>query len=72
MQATAEMKQGGKCDLLKYLAQHPEFNMTEGEMKEVLKPELYIGRCPQQVEEYINKVNPLLEGLYKEEPEINV
>jgi adenylosuccinate lyase len=72
MQAIAEMKQGGKCDLLKYLAQHPEFNMTEGEMKEVLKPELYIGRCPQQVEEYINKVNPLLEGLYKEEPEINV
>ena len=72
MQATAEMKQGGKCDLLKYLAQRPEFNMTEDEMKEVLKPELYIGRCPQQVEEYINKINPMLEGLYKEDPEINV
>ena len=72
MQATAEMKQGGKCDLLKYLAKRPEFNMTEAEMKEVLKPELYIGRCPQQVEEYINKINPMLEGLYKEEPEINV
>ena len=72
MQATAEMKQGGKCDLLKYLAQRPEFNMTEDEMKEVLKPEFYIGRCPQQVEEYINKINPMLEGLYKEDPEINV
>ncbi len=50
MKATAEMKQGGSCDLLKYLALHPEFNMTEDEMKEVLKPELYIGRCKEQVE----------------------
>lgn len=72
MQATAEMKQGGKCDLLKYLAQREEFNMSEEEMKEVLKPELYIGRCPQQVEEYLAKVKPLLAGISKEEPEINL
>lgn len=72
MQATAEMKAGGSCDLLKYLAAHPEFNMTEDEMKEVLKPELYIGRCAHQVEEYVAKVRPLLAEVKKEEADINL
>ncbi len=72
MKATAEMKQGGSCDLLKYLALHPEFNMTEDEMKEVLKPELYIGRCKEQVEEYVAKIKPLFANVIKEEAEINL
>lgn len=72
MQATAEMKQGGSCDLLKYLSANPVFNMSEEEMREVLKPELYIGRCPQQVEEYVAKIRPLLKDIDKEEPEINL
>ena len=72
MQATAEMKHGGSCDLLKYLSANPVFNMSEEEMREVLKPELYIGRCPQQVEEYVAKIRPLLKDIDKEEPEINL
>ena len=54
------------------LAQHPEFNMTEEDMKAVLKPDLYIGRCPQQVEAYVEKVRPLFAGLAQEAPEINL
>ncbi len=72
MEATAEMKQGRSCNLLSLLAQHPEFNMTEEEMKAVLKPDLYIGRCPQQVEAYVEKVRPLFAGLAQEAPEINL
>ncbi len=72
MQATAEMKQGKGCDLLKYLAQHKEFNMTEDEMKEVLKPELYTGSCPQQVDDYLKKIRPIIADLKKEAPEINL
>ena len=72
MEATAEMKQGRSCNLLALLARHPEFNMTEEEMKAVLKPDLYIGRCPQQVEAYVAKIRPLLAGQKTEAPEINL
>ncbi len=72
MQATAKMKQGKGCDLLKYLSQHKEFNMTEDEMKEVLRPELYTGSCPQQVEDYLKKVKPVIADLKKEIPQINL
>lgn len=72
MEATAAMKRGEGCELLKYLSAHPEFNMTEDEMKAVLKPELYIGRCPEQVSEYVAKVHPLIEHIKRDEPEINI
>ena len=72
MEATAAMKRGEGCELRKYLSAHPEFNMTEDEMKAVLKPELYIGRCPEQVSEYVAKVHPLIEHIKRDEPEINI
>ncbi len=72
MQASAEMKQGRGCDLLKYLAKHDEFKMSEQEMREALSPELYIGRSPRQVEEYVEKIKPLLSEVVKEEAEINL
>ncbi len=72
MQATAEMKQGLGCDLLKYLSRHDEFMMTESEMKEVLKPELYTGSCAHQVEDYLNKIKPLISDIEKSDAEINI
>ena len=53
MEATAKMKQGGECDLLTRLAACPEFGMSLSEMEAVLEPANYIGRCPQQVEEFL-------------------
>lgn len=50
MAATAQMKEGNKCDLLARLAAEPAFGMTEEEMEAVLTPSAYIGRCPEQVE----------------------
>lgn len=72
MEATAKMKNGEECDLLARLAARPEFPIDEAEMQAILDPKLYIGRCPQQVEEYVARVRPLLEGLEKTEAEINV
>ncbi len=72
MAATARMKNGESCDLLARLAAHPEFGMTEAEMNEVLNPEKYIGRCPEQVENLIREIAPLIEGADTEAPEINV
>ncbi len=60
MEATAVMKAGGDCDLLPRLAAEDEFNLTEAEMKELLTPSLYTGRCAEQVTEYVNKVRELI------------
>ena len=53
MEASARMKEGESCDLLARLSAHPEFGMTESEMEAVLKPRLYTGRCPEQVERLV-------------------
>ena len=56
MEASARMKEGESCDLLKRLAAHPEFSMTEQEMEAVLEPKLYIGRCPEQVDRLVKEI----------------
>ena len=60
--ATAKMKDGEACDLLHRLAAEPAFGMTEDELNALLRPEDYIGRCPEQVDAFLAKVRPLLEG----------
>ncbi len=60
MEATARMKNGEPCDLLQRLSREPAFGLTEGELNELLDPRLYIGRCPEQVERFLQKVEPLL------------
>ena len=72
MEATAKMKDGEDCDLLERLAQAPEFGMTLEEMKHLLNPSAYIGRCPQQVERYLAEVKPYLSGASTETAEINL
>ena len=61
MEATARMKNGEECDLLSRLAEEKEFGLTKEEMAELLSPGLYIGRCPEQVTAFVEKVRPLLE-----------
>lgn len=58
--ATANMKEGLPCDLLARLAAEPAFGMTESELHALLRPEDYIGRCPEQVDAFLAKVRPLL------------
>ena len=60
MEATARMKEGERCDLLERLAAQPAFAMTEAEMRDLLDPTLYTGRCAQQVERYVAAIRPLL------------
>ena len=72
MAATARMKEGGTCDLLSRLAAQPAFGMTEAEMEAVLTPSAYIGRCPEQVEAFLQRVEPLLAGASAETPEISL
>lgn len=72
MEATARMKNGEECDLLARLAAEDRFGLTAEEMQEIMSPELYIGRCPEQVDRFLAKVRPLLADAATEEVEINL
>lgn len=72
MEATAKMKNGEACDLTARLAADPAFGMTEAEIDALLEPEKYIGRCPEQVTAFVEKIKPLLEGVSVQSAEINL
>ena len=72
MEATAKMKNGEECDLLARLAAEEEFGLTEAEMTELLTPALYIGRCPEQVTAFVEKIKPLITGADGKSAEINL
>ena len=72
MEATAKMKDGEECDLLARLANEKEFGLTESEMNQLLTPSLYIGRCPEQVEAFVQKVKPLIDDISRDTAEINL
>ena len=72
MEATAKMKDGEECDLLARLAKEKEFGLTEAEMKKLLAPALYIGRCPEQVSAFVEKIKPLLANADGKSAEINL
>ena len=60
MKATAAMKNGQSWDLLADLAKDGSFGMSEAEMRNVLDPKLYTGRCASQVSAYLKKLEPVL------------
>lgn len=49
-------------DLVDRIAADPTFGLTREELEMHLKPSAYIGRCPEQVEEFLTQdVKPILE-----------
>ncbi len=63
MEAGAVVKQeGGKNDLIERIAKEPMFGMSLEDLQKILEPKNFVGRAPQQVEEYITgQVMPVLE-----------
>lgn len=54
--------EGLNNDLIDRIAADEAFNMTKDEIVEILKPENFIGRAPEQTEDFINEfINPVLE-----------
>ena len=72
MEATRRMKNGEKSNLLDLLAADPAFGMTRAELDAVLEPSLYIGRCPEQVDRYLSKLQPLLADVEESTEEISI
>ncbi len=62
MKASENIKNGGEGHLLEMLSQEEEIGMSADELESVLTPERYIGRCPEQVDRFLEKVAPLIEG----------
>lgn len=64
--AAAKVKlEGGQNDLIQRIADDDAFPLTLEEIEQQLDPSLYIGRCPSQVDEFIESVvNPILSRLY--------
>ena len=60
MDATARMKNGESWDLVASLAADPAFGMTAEEIRAELRPERYIGRCPEQVTAFTQKCRVLI------------
>ena len=51
---------GGENDLLERIANDPAFGVTLEQLKAIMKPELYVGRAPQQTEEFVeNYIDPI-------------
>jgi adenylosuccinate lyase len=60
-------QEGLDNDLLDRIAADPAFGVTRGELEEDLRPELYVGRAPQQVDEFLAEwVDPVLERYHEE------
>ena len=49
-------EEGGENDLLSRIAADPIFGVTLDELYAIIRPEKYVGRAPQQTEEFISEV----------------
>ena len=74
MEAAKKIKVEGKDnDLISRISEDSIFGMSFDELQKVLKPENYVGRCPEQVDEFINEyVSPLLKNEEQEESSIEL
>ena len=63
MEAAKNVKAEGKDNNLpELIAADKSFGITLEELHEIMKPELYVGRAPQQVDDFLTEeVNPILE-----------
>lgn len=64
MEAGKQVKLEGKSnDLIERIIADDEFKMTEEEILAILAPENFVGRCPEQVTEFIAEhIKPVIDG----------
>ena len=62
MQASKVVKEeGGKNDLIERIAADESFGLTMEDLNKFLAPKNFVGRAPQQVEEYIAEVQKTID-----------
>ena len=72
--AAAKVKlEGGANDLIDRIVADPAFKLTREEIEAELSPELYIGRCPSQVAEFIGETaQPIIDKYLTEEVKVEL
>ena len=56
-------EEGKENDLLERIAGDPAFGMNIEQLRAIMKPENFVGRAPQQTEEYIEEyIRPVLDA----------
>jgi len=62
MEAGAKVKTGFKNDLLERIGKDPKFSACHGQLDNIVDPKKFIGRCPEQVDDFIkNHIKPILD-----------
>ena len=70
MEVHESVDRGADNDLIKKVAADPDFNLSDEDVAEVLDPQRYVGRAPEQVVEYLEgTVHPALERLQSIAPD---
>lgn len=72
MEAAQKLQNGEPSNLIPRLAATGDFGMTEDEMRELLSPEAYIGRCREQVEAFLERTRSVWEAAAGGSAELNV
>ena len=55
--------EGKSNDLIERIIEDPEFKMSEEEILSILAPENFVGRSPEQVEEFVRDfIQPILKN----------
>lgn len=73
MEAARRIKQGdGENDLLERIAADPRFDVTVAELEQILDPAAYVGRAPEQTEEFIKTVVEPIRAHYRAELGLSV
>ncbi len=67
MRATASMNAGGACTLLADLAADPAFPLDADEIAALMRPERFTGRCPEQVDAFLQTLPDLSAAVRAEE-----
>ena len=72
MEATQRMKMGEPCDLLERLGARDDFPLSVEEMNTILDPSLFVGRSAEQVEQFIEKLKPIIDSAENIEDKIEL
>jgi adenylosuccinate lyase len=69
MAAAQVVKRGQANDLMERVAADPAFAAVKGDLATLLAPACFVGRAPQQVDDYLNTtISPLLQHSERLEP----
>ncbi len=72
MQATARMKNGEDGRLMELLMESHAFPMEKDKIEQLLDPSLYIGRCPQQVDNIVAHARVMIGDVKRSDAQINI